>query len=53
MVLLGGGLLAVAATSTALLAGPGLLAAAVGFGLVSTIGFPLYSTLIPEGEAGG
>ena len=29
------------------------LAAAVGFGLVSTIGFPLYLTLIPEGEVGG
>jgi membrane-associated phospholipid phosphatase len=26
---------------------------AAGFGLVSTLGFPLFSTLIPRGEAGG
>lgn len=50
--LMGGGFLAVAAASTVVLAGPGLLAAAVGFGVVSTIGFPLYSALIPKGEAG-
>lgn len=51
--LMGGGLLATAPTTSVLLVGPGLLAAAVGFGLVSTIGFPLYSSLIPPGEAGG
>ena len=42
--LMGGGFLAVAGTTSALFAAPGLLAAAVGFGLVSTIGLPVPST---------
>jgi membrane-associated phospholipid phosphatase/MFS family permease len=51
--LMGGGFLAVAASSSSLFAGPGLVAAAVGFGLVSTIGFPFFAAFIPPGEAGG
>lgn len=52
VILLGGGLLAAGAASTALTIAPGLAAAAIGFGLVSTIGFPLFSALIPPGETG-
>jgi membrane-associated phospholipid phosphatase len=51
--LLGGGFLGVAASADLLLVAPALLAAAIGFGLISTLGFPLFSTLIPSGEEGG
>jgi MFS family permease len=51
--LMGVGFLGVAATTSLALITPALLSAAVGFGLVSTLGFPLFSELIPEGEAGG
>jgi MFS family permease len=51
--LMGGGFLAVALAANLLMVAPALLAGAIGFGLVSTLGFPLYSALIPEGEAGG
>jgi MFS family permease len=51
--LMGGGFLAVALGTNLLMVGPALLAGAIGFGLVSTLGFPLFSALIPEGEAGG
>ena len=50
---LGGGMLAVSLSTSLLTVAPALLAAALGFGLVSTVAFPLFSTLIPEGEAGG
>jgi MFS family permease len=50
---MGSGLLAVSASSELVFVGAAMLAAGVGFGLVSTVGFPLYSSLIPEGEAGG
>jgi MFS family permease len=53
VVLMGAGFLGVSATTSLAPIVPALLAAAVGFGLVSTLGFPLFSTLIPEGEAGG
>ena len=52
VVLLGAGLLAAAAASSVLTAAPGLAAAAIGFGLVTTIGFPLYSALMPPDETG-
>jgi membrane-associated phospholipid phosphatase/predicted MFS family arabinose efflux permease len=52
VVLLGGGLLAMTPASAPLEAAPGLLAAAAGFGVVSTLGFPVLSRWIPEGEAG-
>lgn len=51
--LMGGGFLAVALATNLYMVGPALLAGAIGFGLVSTLGFPLFAALIPEGEAGG
>jgi membrane-associated phospholipid phosphatase/predicted MFS family arabinose efflux permease len=53
VVALGGGMLAVSASTSLASVAPALLAAALGFGLVNTVGFALFSTLIPEGEAGG
>ena len=53
IVLLGGGFLAVAASTQLVAVGVGLAAGATGFGLVSTLGFPLFASLIPDGEAGG
>lgn len=51
--LMGAGFLVVALTTSLAVVGAAMLAAAVGFGLISTLGFPLFSTLIPAGEAGG
>jgi membrane-associated phospholipid phosphatase/predicted MFS family arabinose efflux permease len=51
--LMGAGFLGVAATTSLVAVAPALLAGAVGFGLISTLGFPLFSHLIPEGEEGG
>ena len=51
--LMGGGFLAVSVATSMLALAPGLLAGAVGFGLISTLGFPLFSQLIPAGEEGG
>jgi membrane-associated phospholipid phosphatase/predicted MFS family arabinose efflux permease len=51
--LMGAGFLGVAATTSLVAVGPALLAGAIGFGLISTLGFPLFSHLIPEGEEGG
>jgi membrane-associated phospholipid phosphatase len=51
--LMGAGFLGVAAAGGVASAAPALLAAAVGFGLVTTLGFPLFAELIPEGESGG
>jgi MFS family permease len=51
--LLGGGFLGVAASTSLPLVGAALVVGATGFGLVSTLGFPLFSKLIPPGEAGG
>jgi membrane-associated phospholipid phosphatase len=51
--LLGGGFLGVAASTSLPLVGAALVVGAAGFGLVSTLGFPLFSNLIPKGEAGG
>jgi predicted MFS family arabinose efflux permease len=53
VVALAGGLLAVSVSTSLLVVGPALLAASLGFGMVSTLGFPLFSLLIPAGEAGG
>ena len=53
VVLLGSGFLGVAASTTLPLVGASLVVGAAGFGLVSTLGFPLFSKLIPPGEAGG
>jgi membrane-associated phospholipid phosphatase/predicted MFS family arabinose efflux permease len=51
--MMGGGFLAVSATSELAFVGIAMLSAGIGFGLVSTLAFPLFSSLIPEGEAGG
>jgi membrane-associated phospholipid phosphatase len=53
IVLLGGGFLGVGASTNLVPVGGALVLGAAGFGLVSTLGFPLFSTLIPRGEAGG
>jgi membrane-associated phospholipid phosphatase len=53
VVLLGVGFLGVGASTSLVPVGVALVAGAAGFGLVSTLGFPLFSTLIPAGEAGG
>lgn len=50
--LMGGGLLGVAATTSVGFVGPALLAAAVGYGLVSTLGFTVYARFVPPGEEG-
>ena len=52
LVLLGGGFLGVGASTSLVPVGGALVLGAAGFGLVSTLGFPLFSTLIPRGEAG-
>lgn len=52
VVLMGGGLLAMTPAGDAPSAAPGLLAAAIGFGVLSTLGFPVMSRFIPPGEAG-
>jgi MFS family permease len=51
--LMGSGFLAVSASADLVFVGGAMLAAGIGFGLVSTLGFPLYASLIPEGESGG
>jgi dolichol-phosphate mannosyltransferase len=53
VLLLGGGFLGVAASTSLPVVGVALAVGATGFGLVTTLGFPLFSKLIPEGEAGG
>ncbi len=53
IVLMGGGFLLVSLVAELPLVGAALALVAVGFGLISTVGFPLYTALIPEGEAGG
>lgn len=52
VVLMGGGLLAMTPADRVVEAAPGLVAAAFGFGLLSTLGFPVMSRFIPPGEAG-
>ena len=49
---MGAGLFAVALASTLATAAPGLAGAAVGFGIVSTLGFPVLARFIPHGEEG-
>ncbi|HEV3477870.1 MAG TPA: MFS transporter [Gaiellaceae bacterium] len=50
--LMGGGLLAVPLTTNLVATAPALFAAAAGFGIVSTVGFPFLASMIPDGEAG-
>jgi MFS family permease len=51
--LMGAGLLAVPLTTSVELVAPALIAAAAGFGIVSTTGYPVLATITPPGEAGG
>jgi membrane-associated phospholipid phosphatase len=53
IVLMGAGFLFVSLVADLLLVGAALALVAVGFGLISTVGFPLFASMIPEGEAGG
>jgi MFS family permease len=50
--LMGGGLFAVPLSTNLLVSSPALIAAAAGFGIVSTAGFPVLASMIPPGEAG-
>ena len=51
--LMGAGLLAVPLTTSVELVAPALLAAAAGFGIVSTTGYPVLASITPAGAAGG
>ena len=53
IVIMGGGFLIVSIVADLVFVGVALALVAIGFGLISTVGFPLFSSLIPEGEAGG
>jgi membrane-associated phospholipid phosphatase/MFS family permease len=50
--LMGSGLAAVPLSTSLIVSAPALVAAAAGFGIVSTAGFPVLASLIPTGEAG-
>jgi MFS family permease len=51
--LMGAGFLAVASTTSLVAVSVVVLLPATGFGLISTLAFPLFAALIPRGEAGG
>ena len=51
--LMGTGFLGVAATTNLVGVSLAVLPAALGFGLISTLGFSLFAALIPSGQAGG
>ena len=51
--LMGGGFLAIPLAPVDAAAAFALLAAAIGFGLISTLGFAFFTSYIPPGEAGG
>jgi membrane-associated phospholipid phosphatase/predicted MFS family arabinose efflux permease len=51
--LMGLGFLALGFASTMVVVAAAFALAAAGFGVISTVGFPLFSALIPEGEEGG
>jgi membrane-associated phospholipid phosphatase len=50
--MMGGGLLAIAASSSVALVAPALLPVAIGFGLLTTLGFPAFAAFIPAGQEG-
>ena len=50
--MMGGGLLAIAASSSVVLVAPALLPVAIGFGLLTTLGFPAFAAFIPAGQEG-
>ena len=49
---MGGGLLAIATTTSVAFVALALVPVAVGFGVLTTLGFPAYSAFIPRGEEG-
>jgi DHA1 family tetracycline resistance protein-like MFS transporter len=51
--LMGLGLLATAASTNRMWVAGGIAATALGFGLIATLGYSLFASLIPRGEAGG
>ena len=51
--LMGAGFLAIAASTSLVMVSLSVLPAAIGFGLISTLGYSLFAALIPRGEAGG
>jgi MFS family permease len=51
--LMGAGFLAAAGSTSLVWVSMACASAAAGFGLVSTLGFSLFASLIPRGEAGG
>ena len=51
--MMGVGFLVLGFASTMVVVPAAFALAAAGFGLISTVGFPLFSALIPEGEEGG
>jgi MFS family permease len=51
--LMGAGFLAAAGSTSLVWVSMACASAAAGFGLVSTLGFSLFASLIPQGEAGG
>ncbi len=53
LALMGAGFLAVAASSSLLAVSIAVIPAALGFGLISTLGFSLFAAIIPRGDAGG
>jgi membrane-associated phospholipid phosphatase/predicted MFS family arabinose efflux permease len=50
--LMGSGLVAIPLSTSLIVSAPALVAAAAGFGIVSTAGFPVLASMIPAGEAG-
>jgi MFS family permease len=53
VVLMGLGLLATSASADLIWVSAGIAATATGYGLVATLGYALFASLIPRGEAGG
>jgi MFS family permease len=53
VVLMGAGFLTAAGSTSLVWVSMACASAAVGFGLISTLGFSLFATLIPRGESGG
>jgi len=51
--LMGAGFFAVAASSNIFTVSMAVIPAAIGFGLISTLGFSLFAAIIPRGDAGG
>ena len=52
LLLMAAGFAAVGMGDSIAAVGPALLVAGIGFGLVTTLGYPLYSSFVPDREAG-